>query len=44
MVVSTESPRVLAARRMVIELLLASGNHNCLVYGSDGSSEESRRT
>jgi len=36
MVVQTESPKVVAARRMVIQLLLASGNHNCAVRGSDG--------
>jgi len=36
MVVQTESPKVVAARRMVIQLLLASGNHNCSVRGSDG--------
>ncbi len=27
--VLTESPRVVAARKMTLELLLASGNHNC---------------
>jgi formate dehydrogenase major subunit len=27
--VQTESPRVVAARRVVLELLLASGNHSC---------------
>jgi len=37
MVVQTESPKVVAARRMVIQLLLASGNHNCAIRGSDGS-------
>ena len=31
MVVQTESPRVVAARRTILELLLASGNHNCAV-------------
>jgi predicted molibdopterin-dependent oxidoreductase YjgC len=36
MVVATESPKVVAARRMVIQLLLSSGNHNCAVRGSDG--------
>jgi predicted molibdopterin-dependent oxidoreductase YjgC len=36
MVVQTESPKVIAARRMVIQLLLSSGNHNCAVRGSDG--------
>ena len=36
MVVRTESSKVIAARRMVIQLLLSSGNHNCAVRGSDG--------
>jgi predicted molibdopterin-dependent oxidoreductase YjgC len=40
MVVSTESPKVADARRMVIQLLLSSGNHNCLMKGSDGRSFE----
>lgn len=31
MVVKTESPAVIAARRTILELLLASGNHNCAV-------------
>lgn len=31
MVVRTESPSVVKARRMNLELLLASGHHNCLV-------------
>jgi len=39
MVVQTESPRVAAARRMVIELLLASGNHQCLVCEANGECE-----
>ncbi len=39
MVVQTESPRVTAARKMVIELLLASGNHNCLVCEANGECE-----
>ena len=39
MVVQTESPRVVAARRTVIELLLASGNHNCLVCEANGECE-----
>ena len=30
MVVQTDSPRVVKARKLNIELLLASGNHNCL--------------
>jgi predicted molibdopterin-dependent oxidoreductase YjgC len=37
MVVRTESPRVIAARRMVLQLLLSSGNHNCAVCGSAGN-------
>jgi formate dehydrogenase major subunit len=35
MQVQTESPRVAEARRLVIELLLSSGHHNCAVC-SDG--------
>jgi predicted molibdopterin-dependent oxidoreductase YjgC len=40
MAVETESPKVVTARRLVLQLLLASGNHNCLVKGSDGRSFE----
>ena len=36
MVVRTESPQVIEARKMLIELLLSSGNHNCSIRGSDG--------
>jgi len=36
MVVQTESPKVIEARKMIISLLLSSGNHNCAVRGSDG--------
>ena len=39
MVIQTESPRVDAARKMVLELLLASGNHNCLVCEANGVCE-----
>ena len=39
MVIKTESARVDAARRMVLELLLASGNHNCLVCEANGACE-----
>ncbi len=35
MVVKTESRRVINARRLNIELLISSGNHNCLVQGLD---------
>ena len=37
MVVRTESPQVIAARKMILQLLLTSGNHNCTVCGSSGS-------
>jgi predicted molibdopterin-dependent oxidoreductase YjgC len=36
MVVHTESPSVVRARRLILQLLLSSGNHNCAVRGSDG--------
>jgi formate dehydrogenase major subunit len=38
MKISTESPRVVTARKMIIELLLASGNHNCSIssQGTEG--------
>jgi predicted molibdopterin-dependent oxidoreductase YjgC len=36
MVVQTESPNVIEARKVIIQLLLSSGNHNCAVRGSDG--------
>ncbi len=35
MVVFTESPSVIEARRLIIQLMLSSGNHNCAVRGSD---------
>ncbi len=35
MVIQTESPKVVEARRTIIKLLLASGNHNCAARGSD---------
>ena len=35
MVVRTETPRVMRARRMNLELLLSSGHHNCLVQDLD---------
>jgi predicted molibdopterin-dependent oxidoreductase YjgC len=35
MVVQTESPSVVKARQMIIQLLLSSGNHNCAIRGSD---------
>ncbi len=39
MVIQTESERVVAARRTVLELLLASGYHNCLVCEANGVCE-----
>jgi predicted molibdopterin-dependent oxidoreductase YjgC len=36
MVVHTESPKVVASRRLTLELMLSSGNHNCAVCASDG--------
>ena len=36
MVVQTESPQVVTARRLILQMMLASGNHNCAVRGSDG--------
>jgi predicted molibdopterin-dependent oxidoreductase YjgC len=35
MVIQTESPAVVEARRTILKLLLASGNHNCAARGSD---------
>ena len=32
MVVRTDSPRVIKARQLSLELLISSGNHNCLVH------------
>jgi predicted molibdopterin-dependent oxidoreductase YjgC len=37
MIVLTESSPVVEARRLIIQLLLSSGNHNCAIRGSDGS-------
>jgi bidirectional [NiFe] hydrogenase diaphorase subunit len=39
MVVSTDSKRILNARRMIIELLLAERNHTCPVCVMDGNCE-----
>ena len=33
MVVQTESPRVVEARKLIIKLMLSSGNHNCAISG-----------
>ena len=39
MVVRTATPRVLEARRMVVELLLADGHHNCISCQANGACE-----
>ncbi|AEB08938.1 NADH dehydrogenase (quinone) [Desulfobacca acetoxidans DSM 11109] len=39
MVIQTESERVVAARKNIIELMLASGNHNCLICEANGKCE-----
>ena len=36
MVVQTESTAVVRARKLILQLMLSSGNHNCAVRGSDG--------
>ncbi|MBU1399220.1 MAG: (2Fe-2S)-binding protein, partial [Proteobacteria bacterium] len=36
MVVYTESAPVIEARRLILQLLLSSGNHNCAIRCSDG--------
>lgn len=38
MVIKTESPKVVEARRLNLELLVSSGSHNCLVQGLDTDS------
>jgi len=35
MVVYTESPKVVEARRAILQLMLSSGNHNCAVRATD---------
>jgi predicted molibdopterin-dependent oxidoreductase YjgC len=39
MVIQTETARVHAARKNIIELLLAAGNHNCLICEANGECE-----
>jgi formate dehydrogenase major subunit len=36
MVVHTESPKVVEARKMILELMIGSGNHNCAVFNGSG--------
>jgi predicted molibdopterin-dependent oxidoreductase YjgC len=37
MIIYTESPNVIEARRLILQLMLSSGNHNCAIRGSDGN-------
>ena len=37
MVVQTESAKVVEARKMIIQLMLSSGNHNCAIRGHAGN-------
>jgi predicted molibdopterin-dependent oxidoreductase YjgC len=37
MKVQTESPKVVEARKLIIQLMLSSGNHNCAIRGTDGN-------
>ncbi len=37
MIVQTESPKVVAARKTILELMISSGNHNCAVSGGTDS-------
>jgi len=39
MVVRTDTPEVTAARKLVVELLLANGKHNCISCEADGACE-----
>ncbi|MHB8090357.1 MAG: formate dehydrogenase subunit alpha [Syntrophales bacterium] len=39
MVITTSSPKVIAARKMIIELLWSSGDHNCLTCEKNGACE-----
>ncbi|HPS59449.1 MAG TPA: formate dehydrogenase subunit alpha [Spirochaetota bacterium] len=39
MKISTKSPRVIEARKMVVNLLLSNGNHNCLICERNGDCE-----
>ena len=37
MKVQTESAKVIEARKLIIQLMLSSGNHNCAIRGSEGN-------
>jgi len=39
MVVHTDTPKVIEARRLVLQLMLSSGNHNCAVRVADDSGD-----
>jgi len=40
MVVYSESPKAVEARRTIIQLMLSSGNHNCAIVGKSGDGWE----
>lgn len=37
MVVQTESPKVVEARKLILQLMLSSGNHNCAIRGGNSN-------
>jgi predicted molibdopterin-dependent oxidoreductase YjgC len=37
MVVQSESAKVVEARKLIIQLMLSSGNHNCAIRGTEGN-------
>ena len=39
MKVQTDTPRVIEARKMVVNLLLSNGNHNCIACEANGDCE-----
>ena len=39
MIVKTDSPKVIQARKMILELMLSSGNHNCATANTGGKGD-----
>ena len=37
MIVQTESPKVVEARKLILQLMLSSGNHNCAIRGGSST-------
>jgi len=37
MIVQTESPKVVEARKLILQLMLSSGNHNCAIRGGNSA-------